>query len=87
MSRVAFDLVAARQLERLNKQLARRILTKIEWLAQNAGQFPHEALHGPLKKSFKLRVGEYRVIYTLESEEETLTVQLIGHRREIYKRP
>ncbi|WP_245911981.1 type II toxin-antitoxin system RelE family toxin [Brunnivagina elsteri] len=33
---------------------------------------------------FKLRVGDYRVIYTFNTEIQLMTIHKIGHRRDIY---
>ena len=35
---------------------------------------------------FKLRVGEYRVIYGLDQNQGRLFLHYVGHRREIYRR-
>jgi len=45
-----------------------------------------EALTGELAGLYKLRVGDYRVIYEVLWEEETIVIHAIGHRREIYRR-
>ncbi|HMH44966.1 MAG TPA: type II toxin-antitoxin system RelE/ParE family toxin [Pyrinomonadaceae bacterium] len=34
---------------------------------------------------YKLREGDYRIIYELLRSEEAIVVHLIGHRREVYK--
>jgi mRNA interferase RelE/StbE len=60
-------------------------LDKIDTVATNVFAYPHIALTGNLSKFFKLRVGAYRVFYTLERPATTLTVHAIGHRREVYK--
>jgi len=70
----------------LDKQVARRILYKLRWLSQNFGEIVPDRLAGGLKGFYKLRVGTYRVIYTVNDEERLLVVHLIGHRRDIYKR-
>jgi mRNA interferase RelE/StbE len=44
----------------------------------------HKALNGYLKGAFKLRVGDYRVVYELKHKEEKLTVRFIAHRSEVY---
>ena len=41
-------------------------------------------LRRTLKKFFKLRVGDYRIIYQIEQKEVTVLVVKIGHRREVY---
>ena len=45
----------------------------------------HEALTGEWSGLFRWRIGDYRVIYTVDREVKTLTVGVIGHRREIYE--
>jgi mRNA interferase RelE/StbE len=42
-------------------------------------------LTGELKGLFKLRVGDYRIAYSIEEKKKLLTIHLIGHRREIYR--
>jgi mRNA interferase RelE/StbE len=45
-----------------------------------------EALHGPdLKKYWKYRVGDYRVIVKIEDERVSIVVIRIGNRREVYR--
>lgn len=39
---------------------------------------------GHLAGFFKLRVGDYRVIYDFNTDEKIITIDRIGHRREIY---
>ena len=43
-------------------------------------------LRGTLKGYMKLRVGDYRIIYTVEEATVTVHVIKIGHRREVYSR-
>ena len=81
---VEFRPDARRQLERKSAFVAQRILTKIKWLADNYDLVRHEPLSAELKGLFKLRVGDYRVIYS--SKRLVITIHLIGHRREIYER-
>jgi mRNA interferase RelE/StbE len=73
-------------LRRLNKPAAQRILDKIKWLAKNYDTVPHEALTGEFRGLFKLRIGDYRVIYSVDSAGRLVIVHLIGHRRSIYER-
>lgn len=41
-------------------------------------------LRRTLKKFFKLRVGDYRIIYQIEKSEVVVLIVKIGHRREVY---
>ena len=77
---------AARDLARLDKPEARRIVRRINWLAANLDTFKPEALTGDLAGLYKLRIGDFRVIYEMLDAEQILLVHAIGHRREIYRR-
>jgi mRNA interferase RelE/StbE len=77
---------AARDLARLDKPEARRIVQRINWLAANLGTVKPEALTGDLAGFYKLRVGDFRVIYEMLDAEQILLVHAMGHRREIYRR-
>jgi mRNA interferase RelE/StbE len=76
---------AARDLARLDKPEARRIVQRINWLASNFGTTRPEALGGDLAGLYKFRVGDFRVIYEVLDAEQILLVHAIGHRREIYR--
>jgi len=84
--RIRILQAASRDLERLDKPTGRRIVQRINWLAANLDVIRLEALTGELAGLYKLRVGDYRVIYEVLWEEETIVIHAIGHRREIYRR-
>jgi mRNA interferase RelE/StbE len=77
---------AARDLAKLEKAVARRIAGRIRWLAENLDDVQPEALTGNLVGFYKLRAGDYRVVYEIFHSEQTIIVHLVGHRREIYRR-
>lgn len=72
-------------LQRLDKQTAQRILDKIKWLAEHFGELIPLPLAGHLRGLYKLRVGNYRVIYSFDTASQTITIHRIGHRKEIYR--
>ncbi len=43
-----------------------------------------ESLSGDFKEAFKLRIGDWRVVYTIEND--VISIHAVGHRREIYKK-
>jgi mRNA interferase RelE/StbE len=77
---------AINDLQHLDKPVAQRIIHKLRWLAENFESVVPETLAGPFLGLFKLRVGDYRVIYETDRENRLITVHLIGHRKEIYQR-
>jgi mRNA interferase RelE/StbE len=54
---------ATRELERLDKPVANRIVRKMRWLAQNLDTINPESLKGGLAGLYKLREGDYRIAY------------------------
>ena len=83
MAKIEWTEAAIKDLGRLDRQVARRILKKLEWFSRHFETVVPEPLSAEFKGVYKLRIGDWRVIYTLESE--SIVVQAIGHRREIYK--
>jgi mRNA interferase RelE/StbE len=74
---------ATKDLDKLDTPIARRISKRITWLSNSFQSVVPERLAGGLKGTFKLRVGDWRVVYTVEGN--TIVIQFIGHRREIYR--
>ncbi len=83
---VKFRPEAHENLRRLSKSSAQRVLDKINWLANNFDSASHETLKGESKGLSKLRIGVYRVIYSVIHKERLIIIHLVGHRRSIYER-
>jgi mRNA interferase RelE/StbE len=82
---VAYTADAIRTLSRMDRTAARRIRSKILALARDP-----RAPNNNVKKltgveGYRLRVGDWRVIYTLKHEVFTVIVIRIGHRSEVYE--
>ena len=82
---VEFTDQAADDLGEITKTVAQRILDKIRWLSANCGPLTPAALAGDLAGIYKLRVGDYRVLYTLENDARSIRILRIRHRRDVYK--
>ena len=81
--RIELSESAIDDLERLGKRVRQRIVAHLEALS-DAPHPPGAAfLKGPLSGYVKLRVGDQRIIYLIETE--VIYVVRIGHRRGIYK--
>lgn len=85
MARIEWTEGAVRDLEKLDRQVVRRVLRKLDWFSKNFARVVPEPLSGEFKGTYKLRVGDWRVIYTVEGN--VMIIQSVGHRREIYKVP
>jgi mRNA interferase RelE/StbE len=77
--------VALSELEKLSSTIQERIVKKLVWLSENFEKITPINLTANLIGFFKLRVGDYRIIYTFDDNLKTITVHQIGHRRDIYK--
>lgn len=71
-----------RDLRKLDRLAIGRILHTVELLkeAPQSGK----GLRGPLEGFWSLRVGEFRVIYSIEEINLTVTLRAVGHRSKIY---
>jgi mRNA interferase RelE/StbE len=86
MHKIEFSRLAAKELGKIfqqEKRLYSRIIAAIETLKINPYQ--GKSLKGRLKGSFSLRIGEYRVIYTIHKGKLIVYIIDLGHRREIYR--
>ena len=83
MASIEWTEGAAKDLEKLDKPIARRVLRRLTWFSRNFQSIVPEPLSGELKGTFKLRIGDWRAVYTMEGE--TIVIQFIGHRTEIYR--
>jgi mRNA interferase RelE/StbE len=77
---------AARELAKLDKPSGRRVVERIHWLAANLDSIKPEALTGDLAGLYKLRAGDYRIVYEILHDEQTIVIHIVGHRREVYRR-
>jgi mRNA interferase RelE/StbE len=86
--KIEFEPAARKELEKLDRAVARRIM---KFLYQRVGRLDDprgigERLQGTLSDFWKYRVGDYRLICSLEDDRLVVLVLRIGHRREVYKR-
>jgi mRNA interferase RelE/StbE len=68
---------------KLPPALRGRVQTKIDEIGLRLASYPHHRLKG--SNRFRARVGEYRIIYTFDLEQNKIHLLAIGHRREIYR--
>ncbi len=82
--RIEWKRSALKELRRLPSPVQRRIFQAVEDLTDNP--YPHGVvkLTGS-KHSYRLRVGDYRVVYTVESSILLIEIVRIRHRRDVYR--
>ncbi len=82
--RIEFKPSAAKEFSQLPKNIQKRIAAKVNTLADNPRPRGVEKLEGR-ENRYRIRVGDYRVIYEIHDEVLLVLVVRIGHRREVYR--
>ncbi|MFH1353431.1 MAG: type II toxin-antitoxin system RelE/ParE family toxin [bacterium] len=85
MYKVEYNREADKNLEKLSKPICKRIIKKIYWLSKCIEDIRPDMLGGKYKDLYKLRIGDWRVIYGINSSEKSIIIYFAGHRKEIYK--
>lgn len=81
---IRFKPAAAKELAKLPKDVQRRLAPRIDGLAANPRPAGAEKLAG--EEAWRIRVGDYRVVYTIEDRVLLVLVIHVGNRREVYRR-
>ncbi len=82
--RLELKPAAMRSLRKLPPDVQRRVARKIEALTRNPRPTGVEKLKG-IADLYRLRAGDYRILYQIQDKILLLLVVQVGHRREIYK--
>jgi mRNA interferase RelE/StbE len=83
--RVILPRSVQKELDRLPDEMALKILARFEQLETNPRPADVKKLKG--RAAWRIRVGDYRVIYEIYDRDVQIVVVTVGHRREIYRRP
>jgi len=79
-----FTASAAREFRSLERRLQQRISDKLLELCDNPFPAGAKKLQGE-RDHYRIRIGEYRVIYRIEKNRVVIVIVQIGHRREVYR--
>jgi mRNA interferase RelE/StbE len=82
--RIALTPAAARELRKFDPQVRRRVQAALELLA--ADPYPPAAVQlvGG-SGEWRVRTGDYRVVYEVVDEELLVLILRVGHRRDVYR--
>jgi mRNA interferase RelE/StbE len=81
--RVRIEKQASKALEKLDTVTQNRIVEVIRSLADNPR--PPGSRKMKNREGWRVRIGDYRVIYGINDERSVVSVAKIGHRREVYR--
>lgn len=83
MYTVLIERYAQKQIMKLDKKLIPVIKAAIADLADNPRPHGYKKLKG--EDAYRIRVGDYRVIYEIDDDIILVTVVSVGHRKDVYK--
>ena len=84
MYRVLLERAAEKDLSRLSRDIHDRVIATIQALATNPRPPGCRKLYGA-KHDWRVRVGDYRVVYEIADEIRIVRVTRVRHRREVYR--
>jgi mRNA interferase RelE/StbE len=75
---------AERELYRLDRQMLERAIAAIDALGDQPGPVGSRKLAGA-EHTYRIRVGDYRVVYTIDDAGRTVTIERVRHRSDAYR--
>jgi mRNA interferase RelE/StbE len=81
---IDFARSARKELEKLPPQIAERILDRIENLSAEPRPSGSLKLKGE-SLLWRIRIGDYRVIYSIDDRKHKIDVSFIRHRKDVYR--
>jgi len=76
---------SAKELEKLPAQIVARIVPRLENLAVNPRPSGCKKMQGG-DKEWRIRIGDFRAVYTIDDTQQLVEVTRIRHRKEVYER-
>lgn len=84
MYTLEFEARARRRLRRLDATIRKRIFSELDRLCATCDTHRHEALRGKDRGRFRLRVQDYRAVYSFNKGTREITIHRIDHRSKVY---
>jgi len=75
---------AQRDLKKLPAEVFYRVMSTLKDLAENPRPVGSRKITGS-KNDWRIRIGEYRIIYEIDEDAEAIKVMRVRHRREVYR--
>jgi len=82
--KIKWDAKALKELDKLPEKRVIQILQKITALSKNP--YIGKALKGAFQNYYRLRVGDFRIIYSIKKKILVVVILQIGNRTDIYKK-
>lgn len=86
MYSVIYTQAARKDLQKLPHDVAQKVFSAIKQIKEDPYRYVKKLKAPPTTPFYSLRVGEYRVIMTIENQQLIIFVIEIGHRSKIYRK-
>jgi mRNA interferase RelE/StbE len=83
--KIEFRPAALRDLKSLPREILQKVSEKISALADNPRPVGVEKLSGSEENFYRIRIGDYRVLYTIQDKILLILIIKVRHRREVYR--
>ncbi len=75
---------ASKELKKLPKSRIAKVITAVEGLAENPFPSGSRKIVGA-EHTYRMRIGDYRIVYSVEFDKLVIIVIKVGHRKDVYK--
>ena len=85
MYRIIVSQSAEKEMGKLPAHVNRRIEVAINALANNPRPHGCKKLKGTYEPTWRIRVGDYRIVYSIDDAIKIIDIRKVGHRKNIYE--
>lgn len=82
--RIKYRKSFEKEIRRIPQEYADRIALLIDSLAQNPFTVGSKKLKGG--DLYRIRVGDYRIVYTVDEKNQMVVIERVRHRKEVYRK-
>lgn len=84
MYEILLERGAEKDLKRLPDEIFRRVVNRIKTLSENPKPSGCRKITGS-KNDWRVRIGDYRIVYEIDEKAKAVKIMIIKHRREAYR--
>ena len=81
--KIEYSEDSTKELKKIQKNDVRKIIAKIELLGDDPFPYGHKKIKGKLKL-WRIRIGDYRVIYSVEQQKLIIEIIRVRNRKDVY---
>lgn len=82
---ITFKRSAEKEIRRLPNQIIKKLSIAIDGLSSNPRPPGCKKLEGQKESLWRIRIREYRVIYSIEDTIKIIEIRRVGHRKDVYE--